>query len=89
MGEITPKTANFYIFYNFYPLRIEYFGKTNKNRLLEKYRNLSDLILKEAAPYLIYDTASWGEASGEALAAAVPARLNRPNRLQEPFDILD
>jgi hypothetical protein len=27
--------------------------------LLEKYRNLSDLILKEAAPYLIYDTASY------------------------------
>jgi len=58
MGEITPKTANFYIFHNFYPLRIEYFGKTDKNRSLEKYRNLSDLILKEAAPYLIYDTAS-------------------------------
>jgi hypothetical protein len=26
--------------------------------LLEKYRNLSDLIVKEAASYLIYDTAS-------------------------------
>jgi hypothetical protein len=70
MGEITPKMDNFYIFHNFHPLRIEYFGKTDKNRLLEKYRNLSDLILKEAAPYLIYDTASYSDTH--------PMRLIKP-----------
>jgi hypothetical protein len=58
MGEIAPKTTKFYISHNFYRLRIEYFGKIDKNWLLEKYRNLSDLIVKEAASYLIYDTAS-------------------------------
>jgi hypothetical protein len=38
--------ANLYISHNFYRLRIEYFGKIDKNWLLEKYRNLSDLIAK-------------------------------------------
>jgi hypothetical protein len=27
MGEITPQTAKFYIYPNFYPLRIKYFEK--------------------------------------------------------------
>jgi hypothetical protein len=58
MGEITPQTAKFYIYPNFYPLRIKYFEKTDKNRLPEKYRNLRVLTSKEAVPYLNYDTAS-------------------------------
>jgi hypothetical protein len=42
--------------------------------LLEKYRNLSDLILKEAAPYLIYDTASSRHAPPhQPTACPVPA----------------
>jgi hypothetical protein len=30
MGEITPKTAKFYIYPNFYTLRIKYFEKNDK-----------------------------------------------------------
>jgi hypothetical protein len=52
MGEITPKTAKFYIYPNFYPLRIKYFEKKQQKPVARKISKPQSLNIKRGCAIL-------------------------------------